>query len=190
MTELCECSVADIIDPKRKAISEQKMPYFSAIIASLPPKEILRQSSEAVSFLHRQQWNIIHRNLHPDNFLIACVDPNKDYKIKLIDFQLSKDINEKQQNTGTLNKDGWVAPESFDDNANLDNKVDAFIMGCYYFYVLSDGKHPFGNRVVDQRARINEKKDAVYQSNWKGGKEWNNTGCRFPNSVVIYMYIH
>ena len=185
---MCECSVADIIDPRRKLRAREKTAYYDAIVASLPHKEILRQSSEAVSFLH--QLNMIHRNLHPDNFLIACVDPNKDYfLIKLTDFQLSKSIKKNPQNTGTLNKEGWVAPESFKHNVKLDNKIDAFILGCFYFYVLSGGKHPFGRGVVDQRTRIKDEKDKVYQDSWDGKPEWKIEKDD-PNEVLfIYVYV-
>jgi len=168
--------------------AKDKTIYFEAIVANLPKKEILRQSSEAVGFLHRPQWNMIHRNLHPDNFLIACVDPNKDYfLIKLTDFQLSKSIEKNPQNTGTLNKEGWVAPESFRD-IELDNKVDAFILGCYYFYVLSGGKHPFGRGVVDQRTRIKDINDKVYGDSWDGKPEWNIDQAN-KNEVIQLMII-
>ena len=176
MTELAECSVADIIDPKRKSKDQQKTPYFDAILNSLSKKEILRQSSEAVSFLHRPQWNMIHRNLHPDNFLIIGVDPEKDYfLVKLADFKLSKNIEKNPQNTGTLSKEGWVTPESFKPNIELTIKLDTFLLGCFYFYVLSGGKHPFGKGVATQQDRIRNEYDLVYQSSWDGKPEWNNT---------------
>jgi len=94
------------------------------------------------------------------------VDPIRDYFIiKLTDFQLSRDIKEDAQNTGTLNKEGWVAPESFIPKWNLTDKVDCFILGLYYFYVFSGGKHPFGKGVVEQRTGIKEIKD---QDSWDG----------------------
>jgi len=118
--------------------------YFKAIVASLTKKEILKQSSEDVGFLHRPEWKVIHQNLNLDHFLIACVDPNKDYfLIKLTDFQLSRNIEINSENTGTLNREGWVTFKSFKDSIELNNKVNVFILGCYYFYALSGGKHPW-----------------------------------------------
>jgi len=115
----------------------------------------------------------IHRNLHPNNFLIFCVDPTKDdFIIKLTDFQLSKNIAKEPQNTGTLNKYGWVVPECFIEREKLSNKVDSFIMGCFYFYVLSGGKHPFGADSDIQRNRIRAEDDPVYQSNWDRKPDW------------------
>jgi len=71
--EWCDYSVADIIPEKGKEspknISEEDK---ESIFNSISHKEILRQSSEAVSFLHG--LGMVHRNLHPDNFLIFCVD--------------------------------------------------------------------------------------------------------------------
>jgi len=180
--------VADVINPKRKDEAKKKTPYFDSIVACLSRKMMLRQSSEAVSFLHG--LGKIHRNLHPNNFLIFCVDPIKNYFIiKLTDFQLSKNIKKEEQNTGTFNKDGWVAPESFNPKATLDHKVDSFIMGCYYFYVLSGGNHPFGEEVDEQKDRIKNKNYAVYKSNWNGSEEWKNTDHYSPNRVVIFIKI-
>jgi len=180
--------VADVIDPKKKDKAKEKTPYFDSIVASLSHKMILRQSSEAVSFLHG--LGKIHRNLHPNNFLVFCVDPTKDdFIIKLTDFQLSKNIKKEPQNTGTLNKDGWVAPESFNDYAQLDNKVDSFIMGCFYFYVLSGGKHPFGKGVDTQRQRIKNENDLVYQPNWDGKPDWNNPLYNWGVSLLTLLFL-
>lgn len=159
------------LDLKTEAEKVQKNKLFEIISNSLPRKQILQQSTEAVSFLHGLER--IHRNLHPNNFLIFCVDPIRDYFIiKLTDFQLSRDIKEDAQNTGTLNKKGWVAPESFIPKLELTDRVDCFILGLYYFYVFSGGKHPFGKGVDDQRTRIKAKNDQVYQDSWDGKPNW------------------
>lgn len=149
---MCVCSVADIIDPKRKDC----VPNIDAILGDLSKEEIIRQSSEAVNFLHEEQ-KMAHRNLHPDNFLIACVDPKRDhFVIKLTDFQRSKDLGvdiSDITNTNSKSHPDWIAPE--DSRADLRNtsnllvKRDAYILGCFYYYVFSGGKHPFGSQRTD-----------------------------------------
>lgn len=175
--ELCECSVADIVDPKKSIETRMKTTYFDAIVTSLSPKEILRQSSEAVNFLHG--LNIIHRNIHPNNFLIACrYKKNYYFLIKLTDLPFSKNIDKNQQITCTLYEKSWAAPELFNHtNVRLSTGFDVFPLGCYFFYVLTGGKHPFGKGAVEQRFRIKDMKDRVYQDSWDGKPEWsiNNT---------------
>lgn len=191
-TELCECSVADIIDQERKEIAKQnrKTLYLDRILPNLPVKEIIRQSMEAVSFLH--SINQIHRNLHPDNFLIFCIDPRTDHFIvKLTDFQHSKNVEKNPNDSGTLGKEGWVAPEILNNSAELEKllkdqesgkiieqiefdklkstkKTDAFIMGCYCYYLLTGGYHPFGKGVAEQRNGISkgENNTKVYNIKW------------------------
>ncbi len=169
--------MADLIDPNRKEVIQKKIPYYAGILANFTRREILKQSSEAVSFLHG--LNMIHRNLHPDNFLISCGDPNKGpFRIKLTDFQLSIDIRKKHDLSGTMYKDGWVAPESCNKSEiKLDDKLDAFIMGCYYFYVLSGGTHPFGKGVDTQLLRITNNNDTVYHEEWDGKPDWGTNSA-------------
>lgn len=179
--EWCECSVADIIKPKNKHPIKISTDRAITILNSISHKEILRQSSEAVNFLHG--LDIIHRKIHPDNFLISCVDPNKEqFLIKLTDFQQSKKIEEI--NTPIKPKNIWVAPESFRAE-KLTNKMDSFLMGCYYYYVLSKGNHPFLGRVINASEQeilnnIRNKGCETYQSDWKGGFNWKTA---FPLST-------
>lgn len=187
--EWCECSVADIIDPERKERAKEKTEYFEAIVTSLPHKEILRQTSEAVVFLHKKLKQI-HRNLHPDNILIFCADPTKNhFLIKLTDFQFSKDIKNDPNNTGTKRKDGWVAPESYVDGFELTTKLDDFLLGCFYYYVLHKGKHPFeeidSNSQIDIE-RIKNKDDKVYSDDWNGN-EPSTTPQKFGSIKDIHL---
>lgn len=154
---------------------------MKSILNNLLPKEILKESTEAVSYLH-DSLKTIHRNLHPDNFLVACVDPNKDhFLIKLTDFQYSKDWIQNKTLSGTSGSSGWIAPEIPDDQNIGSNwtpgpEIDVFIMGCYYYYVLSEGKHPFGE-AVDRRGNIKNKSHWFYhRPSWVG-----NTTGPIPN---------
>ncbi len=209
-TELCECSVADIIDPKRRddAKSIGKTEFLESILLNLPLKEIIRQSMEAVRFLH--SINRIHRNLHPDNFLIFCVDNQTDhFLVKLTDFQHSKDLEASPNDSGTLGKLGWVAPEILINNDKIEKlqedrknvpesqfeelkstkMTDAFIMGCYCYYVLTGGCHPFGKGVTDQRSRILQKKDnEIYKPLWDGGLEWHSSAQMLYGVLLLLYY--
>lgn len=171
----------------------EKTIYFDDILANLSRKEILKQSSEAVCFLHGH--NMIHRNLHPKNFLVACVDRNKDhFLIKLTDFQLTKNIKMQPKNTRPNPKEGWVAPESCSDamkDDELTTKFDSFLLGCYFYYVLTGGHHPFGEGNHTQRARIGKEKDPVYKEEWNGEPYWPTQYNRNTYYVpVLYIYIY
>lgn len=182
--EWCDCSVADVIS-RQVAIRNRNQSdvAMATFLDNINHKEILRQSSEAVTFLHG--LGHVHRNLHPDNFLIFFVDRNKEhFLIKLTDFGLSKDLNTTHISSGTMAQNGWVAPESV-SGSNITYKMDAFIMGCYYYYVLSGGKHPFSDdekesstvvsSIIDRIYQgINNHECEVYQLSWNGGSGWNN----------------
>jgi len=56
---------------------------------------------------------------------------------------------------------GWMAPELYkvnhEERAKYDSKVDIFSLGCIYTYVLTGGKHPFGENLKEQSERIKNK---------------------------------
>ena len=46
--------------------------------------------------------------------------------------------------SGVAGTEGWIAPEMLLGNRSTTCLVDIFSMGCVYYYLLSRGKHPFG----------------------------------------------
>ena len=49
--------------------------------------------------------------------------------------------------SGLVGTEGWQAPEYHKLHESITYAVDVFSMGCIYFYVLTDGKHPFGDQL-------------------------------------------
>ena len=76
---------------------------------------VAHQMMSALEYLHKS--NVTHRDIKPDNILVASKDP---FKVKLSDFGLSKVIhdNETFMKTfcGTLL---YCAPEIYPDYANV-----------------------------------------------------------------------
>lgn len=46
--------------------------------------------------------------------------------------------------SGIAGTEGWIAPEMMLGNRSTTCAVDIFSLGCVYYFVLSDGHHPFG----------------------------------------------
>ena len=134
---------------------------------SLGSRSILRQSTEGLAFLHG--LGFVHRNLKPSNFLIAqvCTSTQRiKYVIKLTDFRMSKDLRSINDNSGTSGTQGWVAPEVL-LSETLEMSLDNFILGCFFFFVLSGGLHPFGNTEMERMKNIQDREHDVYQSYWQ-----------------------
>ncbi|XP_045025585.1 serine/threonine-protein kinase/endoribonuclease ire-1-like [Daphnia magna] len=154
-TERCLCSVADLLD--QDLIKEVQM--NKEILEELGAKEILRQATRGLDYLH--QNNFVHRNLKPNNFLIKEINQtgysSHRFVAKITDFRLTRkrDSFEKLL-TGAAASQGWEAPESRNVEKVLSTKLDVFILGCFYHYVLislskkEDSKkkprHPFGDK--------------------------------------------
>jgi len=193
VTELCLCSVADLINPNlqnkeyKKYVlgcpdisnpsTHEREEYYPTlerivnpqeILTDLPKKEILRQSAEAVNFLHN--LGLIHRNLHPNNFLVTFDVDTQKYLVKLTDFQYAKDWVEEREHSGSYDWSDWnKVPEN---PSSIDSKADVFLLGCYFYYVLTDGNHPFQGKGKPIKKNISDNKNPVYQENWEGGVPW------------------
>ena len=46
--------------------------------------------------------------------------------------------------SGIAGTEGWIAPEMMLGNRSTTCAVDIYSLGCVYYFVLSDGHHPFG----------------------------------------------
>ncbi len=92
------------------------------IKASLEKKEILRQATKGVAFLHGMGF--VHRNLKPSNFLIAQIQLGKKkdkirfkYVVKVSDFRMSKHLETEPVHSGQRGSDGWISPDPHKNDA-------------------------------------------------------------------------
>jgi serine/threonine protein kinase len=106
----------------------QKSFYYEVVV------DIFSQLLETVCYLHQQ--NVMHRDLKPDNILLAY--ENYRFNIKIIDFGFS--IKQKTDTRG-LGTVGYIAPEIY-LNKKYDQKVDMWSAGSILYQMLT-GFQPF-----------------------------------------------
>lgn len=101
-------------------ISEEKAVYFG------------RQICLALKFLHSAKPMIIYRDLKPQNIMVT-----KDEKIKLVDFDISREFQEgKTKDTKLLGTAEYAAPEQF-GYFQTDNRTDIYAFGQVFNYMLT-----------------------------------------------------
>ena len=110
----------------------------------------MHQTALGLDYLHGLEGNIIHRNIHARNVLVAEIvsGSNTRYVVKLSDFLFSKSIMNEwdQQQSNRPFPSGWTAPEIENKEAKLGPWTDVFILACFFYYILSGGHHPYGKR--------------------------------------------
>ncbi|KAA6387216.1 MAG: putative G2-specific protein kinase nim-1, partial [Streblomastix strix] len=118
--------------------------------------EIFGQTTRSLNHLHSR--GIMHRDLKPENIFM-----NEDGSVRLGDFGLSKDLNEKSYATYAGTK-GYMAPEGH-LTKKLDLPSDIFSLGIIVFQLLT-GQHPF--KATSDEEIINKIKKGEYQKipNW------------------------
>ncbi|XP_018094098.1 serine/threonine-protein kinase/endoribonuclease IRE1 isoform X1 [Xenopus laevis] len=120
----------------------------------LEPITLLEQTISGLSYLH--SLSIVHRDLKPHNILISMPNAHGKVKAMISDFGLCKKLavgrNSFSRRSGVPGTEGWIAPEilSEDSKENPTYTVDIFSAGCVFYYVISEGKHPFGKSLQRQ----------------------------------------
>ncbi|CEF65035.1 Serine/threonine-protein kinase/endoribonuclease IRE1 [Strongyloides ratti] len=144
--ELCDCSLYTYINNKE---------YRDKLY--LDNLEILHQATEGVRHLHH--LNVVHRDIKPQNILLSKNFQTGYVRVVISDFGLCKKLkvncNSISRVSGLAGTDGWMAPETLNNELSVTVAVDIFALGCIYYYVLSDGEHPFGNTIKRQDNIIN-----------------------------------
>lgn len=112
-------------DPNRRSLSEPDAKFF------------FLQACQGLKYLHDS--SITHRDIKPDNLLLATNSP--DALLKISDFGLSKLVSAETMKT-VCGTQLYVAPEVLFGNKSYTSKVDVWSMGCLLFAMLS-GTVPF-----------------------------------------------
>ena len=115
-------------------------------------RALFRSMLEAVVYMHSQ--GVAHRDLKPDNFLLAS--EAADAELKVIDFGLSKVVGPSESGTmhARVGTAYYIAPEVL--KGEYDVKCDVWSLGVI-LYILLCGYPPFhgdNNRQIFEKVRV------------------------------------
>ncbi|RMG11110.1 MAG: serine/threonine protein kinase, partial [Planctomycetota bacterium] len=99
---------------------------------------IVLEVARALEATHRA--GVIHRDVKPQNIIVT-----QSGDVKLIDFGLARDVQEKQRLTrpgGLVGTPAYMAPEMVAGDGEVDGRVDIFALGLTYYFLLT-GETPF-----------------------------------------------
>ncbi|XP_047211937.1 serine/threonine-protein kinase/endoribonuclease IRE1-like isoform X1 [Girardinichthys multiradiatus] len=120
----------------------------------LEPVVLLQQTMSGLAHLH--SLKIVHRDLKPHNILVSMPNAHGRVRAMISDFGLCKKLavgrHSFSRRSGVPGTEGWIAPEvlSEDFKDNPTYAVDIFSAGCIFYYVVSQGSHPFGKSLQRQ----------------------------------------
>lgn len=101
-----------------------------------------KQIAKGLNHIH--SYKIIHRDLKPHNILFSLDKKT----LKISDFGISKELTRGVSKTRVTNvgagTDGYRAPETYNSDV-VSQRADIFSLGLVFYFLWSNGQHPFGN---------------------------------------------
>ncbi|KAK0261874.1 bifunctional endoribonuclease/protein kinase ire1 [Friedmanniomyces endolithicus] len=172
--ELCQASLYDVWDADR-AKTEDRQRQLQSLKLAIQQDTPRALQQLAAGLYHLHNLRIIHRDIKPQNILVAYPKRGQSAGPRLVisDFGLGKNlpengstINDATVNAGTT---GWKAPELISQPKDSDSRhsqsnshpngsdsatgpngtsgikraADIFSLGCLFFWVLTNGEHPY-----------------------------------------------
>lgn len=125
---------------------------------------IFKQALEGLAHLHGLNPSIVHRDVKPSNVLVYFPTGNYPPRGMISDLGLSKQLESLRHSfsNSVRGTRGWVAPEILRminkpktyGNVRITLKCDIFNAGMLFYYVCSNGKHAFGEGIVEKEGNI------------------------------------
>ena len=134
-------------------VKEDEISIFNSI-------DIICQTLDGMQYAHSK--NVVHRDLKPDNLLLTKTsNGDSDYMVKITDLGLAKAFDRYEWETvlgsvfSLTEDDEWagtpayVSPEQIMDFKNVDERADIFSIGLTLYYLLTDGKFIYNDKVLE-----------------------------------------
>ncbi|SMR55366.1 unnamed protein product [Zymoseptoria tritici ST99CH_3D1] len=214
--ELCQASLFEVWEAD-KAKTEERHVQMRTLKLAIQQDMTRTLQQLAAGLCHLHNLRIIHRDIKPQNILVAFPKRTQPNGTRLVisDFGLGKNLPENVSTlvdpTGNAGTSGWKAPElisqprenegrhSHNTPINSDSGVlagggvsgvkraaDIFSLGCLFFWVLTDGVHPFEDENGWQQLReLNIKRD---KKNMDALSRWSD--AYEPMQLITSMLEH